>query len=280
MKPYGFCAGVEYVLRMIQQVIEDHKEENIYCIGQIVHNKSVNEEIRNQGIIVLEGNKEEIVEKIRKGVVVFSAHGTSKKIIQRAKEKGLIVYDAACPFVKKEMKDIYEYIHDGYEVIFVGVRGHDEANAILSISSRIHLISSIEDIEKTDIKTEKIVVVNQTTLSIDSLKDIHNRILKKYNTAIFADEICNSSKMRQQNLKKIVNDYDLIVVVGDKHSNNTITLYNEAKKKNDNVVLCSSHDTLDFEQYKCAKDVLVVSGASVSKKRVEEIALLLKKIEK
>ena len=226
MKPYGFCAGVEYVLRMIQQVIEDHKEENIYCIGQIVHNKSVNEEIRNQGIIVLEGNKEEIVEKIRKGVVVFSAHGTSKKIIQRAKEKGLIVYDAACPFVKKEMKDIYEYIHDGYEVIFVGVRGHDEANAILSISSRIHLISSIEDIEKTDIKTEK------------------------------------------------------IVVVGDKHSNNTITLYNEAKKKNDNVVLCSSHDTLDFEQYKCAKDVLVVSGASVSKKRVEEIALLLKKIEK
>ena len=96
MKPYGFCAGVEYVLRMIQQIIEDHKEENIYCIGQIVHNKSVNEEIRNQGIIVLEGNKEEIVEKIRKGVVVFSAHGTSKKVIQRLKLVIVISIWMAC----------------------------------------------------------------------------------------------------------------------------------------------------------------------------------------
>ena len=115
MKPYGFCAGVEYVLRMIQQVIEDHKEENIYCIGQIVHNKSVNEEIRNQGIIVLEGNKEEIVEKIRKGVVVFSAHGTSKKVIQRAKEKGLIVYDD--PDYKVFRSELYALSPDTFDNI-------------------------------------------------------------------------------------------------------------------------------------------------------------------
>ena len=280
MKPYGFCAGVEYVLKTIQQVMKDHEGETIYCIGQIVHNISVNEGIRNQGVIVFEGNKEEIIEKIEKGVVIFSAHGTSQKVIQRAKEKGLIVYDAACPFVKKEMKDIYDYLTEGYEIIFVGIREHDEANAILSISSKIHLITSIEDIENTIISTDKIVIVNQTTLSVDNLKKIHQAILNKFSTAIIADEICNSSKIRQHNLKKIAKDFDLIIVVGDKHSNNTMTLYKEAKSKNSNVVLCSSHDTLNIEQCASAKDILVVSGASVPKKRVEEIVLMIKKFEK
>lgn len=277
MKPYGFCAGVEYVLRTIEQVIKDHKGENIYCIGQIVHNIGVNEYIKKQGVVVLEGDKELIVEKIEKGIVIFSAHGTSQSIINRAKEKGLIVYDAVCPFVKKEMKDICEYLYEGYEIIFVGVKGHDEANAVLSISNKIHLITSAEDISKTSITTDKIVIVNQTTLSVDSLKCLHKKILEIYPTAIISEEICNSSKIRQRNLKREAGDFDLIVVVGDQHSNNTITLFNEAKKLKKNVILCSTNDEMDLEKLRLFNNALVVSGASVSKKRVEEIALLLKK---
>ena len=278
MKPYGFCAGVEYVINMLHKVIEEHKGQKIYCFGQIVHNNRVNEEINSLGVIILQGDKEKLIDEIENGVVVFSAHGTPIKIVEKALEKKLIVYDAVCPFVKKELVHVSSFLGEGYDVIFIGVKNHDEANAVLSISNKIKMITKESEIDELDITNDKVVIINQTTLSVIQLQRIHKKLIDKYPTAIIDDEICNSSRIRQKNMREEAGKHDIIIVVGDKHSNNTLTLFNEAKKKNDNVIMCSSKNDLKKEWFFDKKSVLVVSGASVSKKNVEEIVEELKKI--
>ena len=117
MKPYGFCAGVEYVINFLHKIIEKHQGEKIYCLGQIVHNNRVNKEISDLGVEIIEGDKWESIEKIDHGVIVFSAHGTPKELIEKAVEKKLIVYDAVCPFVKKELEHVIKYSADVFEEI-------------------------------------------------------------------------------------------------------------------------------------------------------------------
>ena len=278
LKPYGFCAGVEYVIKTLDKAVNDNNGKQVYCIGDLVHNDEVINFVKSKGVKVISGNKEEAIDSIDFGVVVFSAHGTSDKIIQKAIDKGLVVYDAACPFVKKELLDIKKYIEKDYDVLFIGVPGHDEANAVLSISSKIHLIARLSDVEQININNKKIVVINQTTLSTDELHYIHFAIKKRFPYAVFEDEICNSSRIRQKRLLSEANDYDLVIVVGDKHSNNTQTLFKMAKEKYCNAINISSKEQLHtFDLYK-TQNVLILSGASVMKEKVEEIIKFLKNL--
>jgi 4-hydroxy-3-methylbut-2-enyl diphosphate reductase len=278
LKPYGFCAGVEYVMKTLDEVIKENQGNPIYCVGDLVHNDEVIASVKSKGVSVISGNKETAIDLIDFGVVVFSAHGTSDKIIQKAVDKGLKVYDAACPFVKKELSDIKKYVEQDYDILFVGVSGHDEANAVLSISSKIHLITNLDDLEKTSIKNSNIVVVNQTTLSVDDLYYLHSAIKKKYPRAIFENEICNSSRIRQKRLLLEEDNYDLVIVVGDKHSNNTQTLFKIAKEKYINAINISSKEQLYNVNLNEIQNVLVLSGASVMKENVEEIIKFLKNL--
>ena len=278
LKPYGFCAGVEYVMKTLDEVIKENQGNPIYCVGDLVHNDKVIDSLKSKGVSVISGNKETAIDLIDFGVVIFSAHGTSDKIIQKAVDKGLKVYDAACPFVKKELSDIKKYVEQDYDILFIGVSGHDEANAVLSISSKIHLITNLDDLEKTSIKNSNIVVVNQTTLSVDDLYCLHSAIKKKYPRAIFENEICNSSRIRQKRLLLEEDNYDLVIVVGDKHSNNTQTLFKIAKEKYINAINISSKEQLYNVNLNEIQNVLVLSGASVMKENVEEIIKFLKNL--
>ena len=279
LKPYGLCPGVEYVLKILDEIISKHGGEKIYCVGDLVHNQEVINFVNSKGVIVLSGNKAKLIDEIESGVVVFPAHGTDDDTIKKASEKGLIVYNAVCPFVKKEMEDISKYIDQGYEVIFIGVQGHDEANAVMSLSNtKIYLITKKEDLEKLENLSEKIVVVNQTTLSVENLKQIHSFIAKKFPNAKFENEVCNSSRIRQSVLNNEKEDFDLVLVIGDKNSNNTQTLFKIAKAKYKNVENITSSDKIDKAKLESVNSVLVVSGASVMKKRVDEIVEIIKKI--
>ena len=279
LKPYGLCPGVEYVLKILDEIISKHGGEKIYCVGDLVHNQEVINFVNSKGVIVLSGNKAKLIDEIESGVVVFPAHGTDDDTIKKASEKGLIVYNAVCPFVKKEMEDISKYIGQGYEVIFIGVQGHDEANAVMSLSNtNIYLITKKEDLEKLENLSEKIVVVNQTTLSVENLKQIHSFIAKKFPNAKFENEVCNSSRIRQSVLNNEKEDFDLVLVIGDKNSNNTQTLFKIAKAKYKNVENITSSDKIDKAKLESVNSVLVVSGASVMKKRVDEIVEIIKKI--
>ena len=271
IKPYGFCLGVNYVIEQLNKIITKHSDKSVFCVGQLVHNENVVKEIKEKGVIILKGDKKECVEKISDGVVVFSAHGTDEKIVSLAKEKGLIVYDLACPFVKKTFGIIKEKLEEQYEVIYIGIKNHDESNAAVSISNKIHFVTNIDEVNKLNINNENICIINQTTLSIIDIEDIYQRILEKYPHAQIIDEICNSTRTRQQLLIDKQVDSESIIIVGDSNSNNTMSLYNIAKEKGYNVTLTRDVKSLDISWVKKQKSISIMSGASTPTKNIEEI---------
>lgn len=271
LKPYGFCMGVSNVIKLIEKIMKKHSGEKIYCVGQIVHNKDVNEHLSNKGITILSGDKSKLIDEIDTGVVVFSAHGTDDKIIHKAKNKGLTVYDAVCPFVKKELDIVKESILKGCSIIYIGVRNHDETNAVLSISDKIHFVSNVDDVKKLEIDNSQIVVINQTTLSIYDLKDIYDEIKERYPSALFVDEICNSTRMRQQRIKSFHDGVDGIIVVGDNNSNNTLSLKKVASQAGYDVLLIENEHKLDMEWISTKKSILIASGASTPNEVVNKV---------
>lgn len=281
VEPYGFCAGVELVLKKINDIKKQHPNEKIFCVGQIVHNKEVISQLSKDGIIFLQLSKEEIIESLEKGVVVFSAHGTDENLIKKAKDKGLIVYDCVCPFVKKAFTNIKKRLEEDYDIIYVGVKNHDESNAALSISDNILFIEEKKDLLSYKTKNNKVTIINQTTLSQDDLQDIYSFAKELYPYITFENETCNSTTIRQRNLKKNIEWSDGVIVVGDKGSNNTKSLYKIAESaKRENAILVEKTEDINIEWVKSKKRVIIVSGASTPKEKVEEIYFFLKKFNK
>ncbi len=278
IKPYGYCIGVSNVVKSIKQIVSKHSNMSVFCIGQVVHNKNVNDSIEKMGVKIIDKEKNEAIDSIDFGVVIFSAHGTDQKIIDKAKNKGLIVYDLACPFVLKTFDIIKDRIRQGYDIIYIGVKKHEESMAALSIDESIHFVCNIEDINLLDISNKKISVINQTTLSILDIKDIYNKILEKYPHATIIDEICGSTRVRQQILleRKIVDDG--IIIIGDKNSNNSKSLYYTAIKQKYDAVLVSEFEQIDLNWLKNKDSVAIMSGASSDNSVVENIYEKLKNL--
>lgn len=271
LAPSGFCGGVINVLKLINYVVETHKDQPIYCIGQVVHNNDVNKEILDKGVIVLQGDKETNINKIDSGVVVFSAHGTNDDIVRKAREKGLIVYNAICPFVDKSFDAIKQKSKEGYDIIYVGKKGHDEAIAALSLVNNINLVTSVEDVIKLNIKNDKVAVINQTTLSLLDIENIYNAIKEKYNDCLIIDEICNTTRIRQTNLISKASLYDMVLIVGDQTSNNSLSLYKIAIQLNKNTKMVLNDQEVDLEWFFDKKSVLIASGASTPNGVIEKI---------
>ncbi len=270
-EPYGFCVGVENVLKLIHKIKNEHNDMPIYCLGQIVHNEMVNEDLKKQGINILIGDKKKNIEKLKKGVVIFSAHGTDEKLIEFAKNKGLIVYNAACPFVNKEFSIIRNKIDSGYDVIYIGIKNHDETIAAMSISPNIHFVENITDLNHLKIDNNKIITINQTTLSVLDLELIHQKLREKYPHIIIFDEICNSTRLRQQFIMNNKDEVDGIIVVGDINSNNTKSLRNIACELKYDTIMVNKFESINVEWLIKKKSILIVSGASTPKKMVEDI---------
>lgn len=277
INPYGYCVGVANVIKQIHTIAKTHPNDEIFCVGQVVHNQKVNESIESLGVKVLKGDKKELISKINSGVVIFSAHGTDHQLILEAKQKGLIVYDLVCPFVKKSFDIISKNLKENNTVIYIGVKKHAESEAALSLDKTIQFVTNVEDIDALNIINDNIVVINQTTLSILDIKDIYDKILKKYPNAKIIDEICNSTRIRQQVLldKKI--NSDGLIIVGDKNSNNSLSLYDIAQKQGYDTLFISCLEDLDYQWLDNKKSISIMSGASTSQAVVEEIFEKIKK---
>lgn len=278
IKPYGYCLGVKRVLDLVNDIVIKHQDKKIYCIGQIVHNKIVNQKLIDLNIEILNfSDKEKAIEKIDSGVVIFSAHGTSKKIIEKAKKKGLIVYDVVCPFVLKEFNIIEDKINHGFDVIYIGKKNHEESTAALAISNNIHFIEKVKDVSGLKITNSKIVIINQTTLSINDLKEIYLSIQEKYPNALIIDEICNATRVRQEQVLKINQQHD-VIVVGDNNSNNSKSLYELAFKKAHSCIMVEQYSEELKKWCETKKNVLIVSGTSTPNEIVENIYNMIKSI--
>lgn len=275
LTPRGFCKGVINAIYLINNALEDENlKRPIYMLGSIVHNKKVVEAYRNRGIIILDGpSREEMLEKVNEGTVIFTAHGVSDRVRQLAKDKGLDIIDATCKDVLKTHNLIKQKISEGYKILFFGTINHPETEGILGISDEIILITNNTNLSALPKYDGKLIITNQTTMSYLDVINIYEKLKQIYPQLELADELCNATRKRQEAVMD-ANGYDLIIVVGDKLSNNTKMLLNLASKKAKAIQVETINDLKDFDLSSYNK-IAITAGASTPKSIVDEIVFNL-----
>lgn len=219
--PHGYCQGVIRAIQTAVKTANEHPDEKITMLGMIVHNQYVVRECEKLGIGFVEDPKktrEELLDLIDEGIVIFTAHGISDRVREKAEAKGLTVVDASCPDVIRTHTLVREHVKTG-DVIYIGKKNHPESEGTVSLSDRIHLITKAEDMNDLD-GLENVLITCQTTLSLNDTAEIISACLKKYPDAKVAEEICSATRMRQEAVMKL-KDTDCLIVVGDPRSNNS-----------------------------------------------------------
>ena len=277
IEPQGYCQGVTNALRIINEALESNN--NIYSLGSIIHNDHVINDLKEKGVTTIEEkgkSRLELLDKINSGTVVFSAHGVSPLVYEKAKSKGLNIIDATCPMVHLVHKKMNEHLSQGYDCIYIGAKGHPECEGVLGISDKIHFISNIDDIKLLNIKNDKIYVTNQTTLSIYDILDLFNELKNKYPNIKIDDKICNATTIRQ---KALANQpkCDLCIIVGDKKSSNSLKLFKVSTEiAKVNTIFVDNVNSLNKDMFNGINVVNISSGASTPSILVDEIIEYLK----
>lgn len=265
VRPSGYCKGVIKAILKVKQVIKDYPNEKIYILGMLVHNRFVVEAFEKYHIITLNDpskSKKQQIDEIENGLIIFTAHGISPYLKKYAQDKGLITIDATCSDVTKNMEICNNYLNNGYDIIYIGKKNHPESEAVLSLSKNIHLIESKSDLDSFELNNDKILITNQTTMSILDIKQLIKDVQNKYPQAILAEEICDATRQRQKAIFELEN-VDCVIVVGDTTSNNTQQLALIAQKKGIKKVLRieKAQDLLNYDFSDCER-IAVTSGAS------------------
>jgi 4-hydroxy-3-methylbut-2-enyl diphosphate reductase len=223
--PRGYCYGVVDAMVLARQAARNlDLPRPIYILGMIVHNKHVVDAFTDEEIITLDGpNRLEILEKIEKGTVIFTAHGVSPEVRMRARERGLTIVDATCPDVTKTHDLIREKVADEYHIIYIGKQGHPEPEGAQGVApGYVHLIENESDIEDLAFPDNvKLLVTNQTTMSQWDTKQLMNKVLEKFPRVEIHNEICLATQERQEAVAEQAVGTDLVIVVGDPKSNNS-----------------------------------------------------------
>ena len=274
MIPSGYCKGVVRAIRLAKKTREENPNEKIYVLGMLVHNSYVSKELADLGIVTLDDtyrSKLELLDEIDEGIVIFTAHGIADSIKEKAAAKGLHYVDATCVDVLKTQNIIKKYLAEGYDVIYFGKRKHPEAEAVLSISDRIHLVADRNDLQDLKIYNDRIFLTNQTTMSYLELSELIEAAKKKYPFIVSEEEICKATSSRQLAVSDL-DDCDLLYVVGDIKSNNTGKLADIGRKKGiRKVFLIQSYKDIRREDLKDVDKVYVTAGASTPPKLIDEV---------
>ncbi|GAE30693.1 4-hydroxy-3-methylbut-2-enyl diphosphate reductase [Halalkalibacter hemicellulosilyticus] len=224
ISPRGYCYGVVDAMVLARQAAANlDLPRPIYILGMIVHNKHVTDAFSEEGIISLDGpNRLDILQKVDKGTVIFTAHGVSPEVRKLAKEKGLTIVDATCPDVTRTHDLIKDKQAEGYEFIYVGKKGHPEPEGAIGVAPQaVHLVESVEDVETLQLTASKIIITNQTTMSQWDVSDIMKKAMELYPHAEVHNEICLATQVRQEAVAEQAKECDLVIVVGDPKSNNS-----------------------------------------------------------
>ena len=281
--PRGFCAGVDRAILIVEKTLEKYGAP-IYVHHEVVHNKFVIKALNKKGAIFVNSLKE----IPKSSHVIFSAHGVSKAIKKEAQDFNLISIDATCPLVTKVHSEVNKLSKNEYTIIMIGHKGHPEVDGTMgqieknSLNNQIHLVENIEDVKKLKVlNSNKLSYVSQTTLSIDDTKKIIDALKEKYPLILGPkrDDICYATQNRQEAVKKMLNQHDLIFVVGSKNSSNSNRLMEIANDKNLDAILLD--DMADFQEkwLKDKKNIGITAGASAPEILVQRLVKEIKKIK-
>ncbi|WP_308638600.1 4-hydroxy-3-methylbut-2-enyl diphosphate reductase [Paenibacillus silvisoli] len=279
ISPRGYCYGVVDAMVLALQTAKNlDLPRPIYILGMIVHNSHVTEAFKQEGIITLDGeNRLEILEKITSGTVIFTAHGVSPEVRKRAKDRGLTIVDATCPDVTKTHDLIREKAADGYEVIYIGKKGHPEPEGAIGIApEHVHLIEREAEIDSLRLTSDKIIITNQTTMSQWDIKHLINKLLVTFPTAEIHNEICLATQVRQEAVAEQAKEAELCIVVGDPRSNNS----NRLAQVSEEIAGVPAYRVSDVSEIDRAwlmgkKRVAVTSGASTPTPLTKEVIAYL-----
>lgn len=278
--PRGYCKGVYRAIKIAKETVKLYPDQPIYMLGMIVHNRFVVEACEHYNIRCIEDKdltRMELLDKIDKGVVIFTAHGVSLEVKAKAQTKGLIIVDASCEDVLKTHQIILEHIPNG-DCIYIGKKHHPEAEGACGLGSNIYLVSNMEDIDKLP-RLHNVLITNQTTMSIIEIQKLIDHALGKYPDAKVADEICNATRIRQQAILKL-KDIDSLIVVGDPTSNNSKKLKEIAKQNIPNIYMIETVNDLNEEMFKDVERLAITSGASTPTYLTEQIIQMIQEYDK
>lgn len=269
-QPRGFCAGVNRAIRIVESAIE-HYGRPVYVLHEIVHNTHVINRLSENGAIFVE-ELEDIPENT---ITIFSAHGVSKTVVERAISRNLKIIDATCPLVTKVHHQAQRYLRENYDIVVIGHAGHPEVEGTLGrIEGRATVISRSEDVELLPEPGEKrIAYVTQTTLSIDDTKDIISALNARFPQikGPELEDICYATQNRQNAVRNLTDRIDLLLVVGSMNSSNSNRLREAGEHRGLPAYLIDNAESMDMAWFTNKNNVGITAGASAPEVLVQDV---------
>jgi 4-hydroxy-3-methylbut-2-enyl diphosphate reductase len=268
-EPRGFCAGVVRAIKIVEQAIQLYGMP-IYVLHEIVHNRHVVEDLKRQGVLFVE-----VVDEVPAGaVIIFSAHGVSNAVVEQAKRRELRIVDATCPLVTKVHLQAEKYSRQGFEIIIIGHRGHQEVEGTRGrVNGPVHVISNSAEVRNLKVTNPyRLAYVTQTTLSVDDTREVIDALKERYTVqGPELSDICYATQSRQNAVRKLAREADLLLVVGARNSSNSNRLREVGKRSGLIAYLIEDADDLNREWFLGKSVVGVTAGASTPEEIVQGV---------
>ena len=279
-KTSGFCYGVKNAVDKTNDILEKEQNKTIYCLGELVHNKTIIDELKEKGLKFIDNIEQ------ADSTTIIRAHGIEKEVYEKAKKNNIDLIDLTCPSVLKIHKIAEEYASKDYYIFLIGKKEHPEIIGTYSFcGNNSYIISGIEDVknaiddlEKSNLN--KVLIIVQTTYSTKVFDEIVEEIKQKMAKNILIEvknTICRATELRQEETKEISKKVDLMIIVGGKNSSNTNKLYDIAQKNCKNAIFVESKEDLDKEKVLKFDKIGIMAGASTPQKSVDEIIEILER---
>ena len=269
-EPRGFCAGVDRAIEIVERALAKFGAP-IYVRHEIVHNTYVVNDLKAKGAIFIE----DLAEVPPGATLVFSAHGVSRAVQDEARARGFSIFDATCPLVSKVHVEVAKLAREGYEFIMIGHRGHPEVEGTMGqLDSGIHLVEDVADVARVQpAQTDKLAVVTQTTLSVDDAAEITAAVRARFPSIREPkqQDICYATQNRQDAVKLMSPQVDLVIVVGSPTSSNSNRLRELAARMGRAAHMVDSADELQPQWFEGVARVGLTAGASAPEVLVQEV---------
>lgn len=272
--PRGFCAGVDRAIAIVNRALECFNPP-IYVRHEVVHNKFVVDDLRQRGAVFVD----ELDQVPDDSIVIFSAHGVSKAVQQEADRRGLKVFDATCPLVTKVHIEVTKYAREGTEAILIGHEGHPEVEGTMgqydkSRGGEIYLVEDEDDVDALMVNhPDKVAFVTQTTLSIDDTAKVIDALRAKFPMiqGPRKDDICYATQNRQDAVRDLAEQCDVVLVVGSPNSSNSNRLRELAERMGKSAYLVDNADQLEKDWFKAESKIGVTAGASAPEILIKQV---------